>query len=67
MSIEKLNLQRDFPDLKISPHQRKDIERFRWFSPAFRAKDPTRKNFIMDVRYSMVPNKIDPFGELSFA
>ena len=38
--------------------QFRDIERFRWFSDDFLAKDPQNPDQIMDVRYSMIPNDI---------
>lgn len=57
-SIEKLNVQRDFPWLAENTQQRKDIERFRWFSNDFLALAPENKNIIMDVRYSFIPNTI---------
>jgi len=59
-SIRKLNVQRDFPWLSETSQQRKDIERFRWFSADYLAVSPHDENFIMDVRYSFVPNRIKP-------
>ncbi len=58
-SVEKLNLQRDLPWLNADSQQAQDIERFRWFSNGYIAKDPRRPNRIIDVRYSLVPNEID--------
>lgn len=58
--IEKLVLERDFPERAFTKKQKANIERFRWFSDGYLAKDPTRENFVMDMRYSMVPNEIDP-------
>lgn len=57
-SIAKLDVARDFPWLKPSTQQAKDIERFRWFSDNYVARDPNNPNRIIDVRYSMVPNEI---------
>ncbi len=59
-SIRKLNVQRDFPWLPEVSQQRKDIERFRWFSDDYLAVSPHDENFIMDVRYSFIPNRIKP-------
>ena len=59
-SIAKLDLQRDFPWLPTSSRQARDIERFRWFSDDFLAVSPQDPNLIMDVRYSFLPNHIDP-------
>ncbi len=56
----KLNLERDFPTLPRESQQSRDIERFSWFSSGYVAVHPTRKNVIGDIRYSIVPNKIDP-------
>lgn len=57
-SIRKLNIQRDFPWLPEASQQQKDIERFRWFSDDFLAVSPHDEDFIMDVRYSFLPNRI---------
>lgn len=57
-SINKLELERDFPWLNMSSQQAKDIERFRWFSNGYIAKDPLHENRIIDIRYSMIPNEI---------
>lgn len=57
-SIAKLDVARDFPWLKQGTQQAKDIERFRWFSDDYLARDPSDSNRIIDVRYSMVPNEI---------
>jgi len=57
-SIQKLNIKRDFPWLPADSQQAKDVERFRWFSDDYLALSPQKKNFIMDVRYSFLPNQI---------
>ena len=36
-----------------------DLERFRWFSSGYVALDPKAPNRVIDVRYSLVPNRID--------
>lgn len=59
-SIQKLNVKRDFPWLPEASQQVKDIERFRWFSDGFLAVSTRNPNLIMDVRYSFLPNKINP-------
>ncbi|VAW61930.1 Integral membrane protein [hydrothermal vent metagenome] len=58
-SIQKLNVKRDFPWLESDSQQAKDIERFRWFSSDYLAVSEKDKSFIIDVRYSFLPNKID--------
>tara|TARA_Y100001954_G_scaffold222975_1_gene260793 strand:- start:751 stop:1752 length:1002 start_codon:yes stop_codon:yes gene_type:complete len=59
-SILELDLKRDFPQIKKGTRQWIDIQRFSWFSMGYVAKDPQRENFIMDVRYSMIPNSSRP-------
>ncbi len=57
-AIQKLNIKRDLPWLPESSQQAKDIERFRWFSDDYLAISGNDATFIMDVRYSFVPNQI---------
>jgi len=59
-SIQKLDIKRDFPWLPASSQQAIDIERFRWFSDDFLAVSPQDPNYIMDIRYSFLPNQIRP-------
>ncbi|MFT5694831.1 MAG: inner membrane protein [Myxococcota bacterium] len=58
-SVERLNLQRDFPWLAEESQQARDVQRFRWFSSDQLATDPSQNNRIIDVRYSMVPNRVE--------
>jgi len=58
-SIQKLDVQRDFPWLPADSQQAKDIERFRWFSDGYLALSTKDPNLIMDMRYSFLPNSID--------
>ena len=58
-SIAKLNVAADFPWLDPASQQAKDIERFRWFSDGFIARDPNKGLRIIDVRYSIVPNEFN--------
>ncbi len=57
-SVAKLDLARDFPWLKPDSQQARDVERFRYFSDGFIAKDPDHPDRIIDLRYSFVPNEI---------
>ncbi len=57
-AVEKLNIDEDLPWIEADHQQAKDIERFRWFSNGYIAKDPNRDNIVIDIRYSMVPNEI---------
>lgn len=59
-SIQKLDIKRDFPWLPEESQQAKDVERFRWFSDDFLAVSNKDKNFIIDVRYSFLPNQVKP-------
>jgi inner membrane protein len=59
-SIQKLNVQKDFPWLPDNSQQAKDIERFRWFSNDYLAVSVNDNKLISDVRYSFIPNNIDP-------
>ena len=58
-SIPSLEIGRDFPWLDRNSQQARDIERFRWFSDGFIARDPNDHARVIDIRYSMLPNEID--------
>lgn len=60
VSVEKLNVKRDFPWLNLDSQQAKDIERFRWFSNDYLAVSANNANYIIDVRYSFLPNRVEP-------
>ena len=66
-SLPKLRVARDFPGLNNSGQQFRDIERFRWFSDDFLAKDPKYSDRIIDVRYSMLPNDITPLWSIKIS
>ena len=55
--------QQHLPDLDEDSQQKKDIERFRWFSQDYLGFDE-EKNLVTDVRYSMIPNQITPMWGL---
>ncbi len=57
-SVPKLDLARDVAWLVPNSQQARDVERFRWFSSDYLAKDPTFPNRIIDVRYSIIPNEV---------
>lgn len=46
--------------MQVGSTQAVDLERFRWFSQDYIAQDPDNPYYIIDVRYSMVPNEIKP-------
>ena len=62
-SIRMFDYQYHLPNLDIESQQRKDIERFRWFSQDYLGFD-YEKSLVTDVRYSMVPNQIAPMWGL---
>ncbi|MCK5725745.1 MAG: metal-dependent hydrolase [Thiotrichaceae bacterium] len=57
-SLAKLDIPRDFPWLDKSSQYAKDIERFRWFADDYLVVDPNNKQRIIDLRYSLAPNKV---------
>jgi len=59
-SAPRLELPSDLPWLDAASQQARDIERFRWFSAGWVALDPSHSDRVIDVRYSMVPNRIQP-------
>ena len=62
-SIKAFDYQYHLPDLDKESQQKKDIERFRWFSQDYLGYDK-EKNIVTDVRYSMIPNQIAPMWGL---
>jgi inner membrane protein len=62
-SIRMFDYQFHLPNLEKDSQQRKDIERFRWFSQDYLGFDE-EKNLVTDVRYSMIPNQIAPMWGL---
>ena len=58
-SRQKLDLVRDFPWLGPDSQQRRDMERFSWFASGYLALDEQNRNRIVDMRYSLVPNRGD--------
>ena len=62
-SIRVFDYQYHLPNLEEESQQKKDIERFRWFSQNYLGYDKER-NIVTDVRYSMIPNQIAPMWGL---
>jgi inner membrane protein len=52
------------PWLDPLSQQARDIERFRWFSNGYIARDPHYINRVIDVRYSMIPNEVAPLWSI---
>ncbi len=67
VSVPKLDPARDLPWLDPASQQAHDIERFRWFSDGFVAKDPEHPNRIIDVRYSFLPNNVSALWSIELA
>lgn len=59
VAVPKLDLARDLPWLDANSQQARDVERFRWFSNGYLALDPARPDFVVDIRYSLVPNEAE--------
>ncbi|QFU76211.1 metal-dependent hydrolase [Halioglobus maricola] len=66
-SVLKLDLERDMPWLEANSQQALDVERFRWFSNDYVALDPEHPNRVIDIRYSMLPNEIDPLWSIELS
>ena len=62
-NIRMFDYQQHLPHLDEDSQQKKDIERFRWFSQDYLGFDE-EKNLVTDVRYSMIPNQITPMWGL---
>jgi inner membrane protein len=63
-SVDKLDIARDLPWLQKGSQQARDIERFRWFSNGYIARDPHFPNRVIDIRYSMIPNELAPLWSI---
>lgn len=66
-SVYKLEVDRDMPWLDPNSQQAVDLERFRWFSNGYIARDPMHHNRVIDIRYSMIPNRIDALWSIEFS
>jgi inner membrane protein len=62
--LQKLDIDRDMPWLDQDSQQARDIERFRWFSNGYIARDPLYANRIIDIRYSLIPNEVAPLWSI---
>lgn len=59
-SIQKFNLNRDYPWLEPNSQQAKDIQRFNWFSAGYLGLDTEDNMGVVDIRYSLLPHQISP-------
>ena len=62
-SIRIFDYQVHLPNIAKDSQQRKDIERFRWFSQGYLGFDE-EKSIVTDVRYSIIPSQISPMWGL---
>jgi inner membrane protein len=56
--VKRLDLAAAFPWLDPKSQQSRDVERFRWFSNDYLAIDRNDPLFVVDMRYSHLPNEI---------
>jgi inner membrane protein len=61
---ERLDPARHLPWLEADSQQARDVERFRWFSADHLAWRPDHPDEVVDVRYSLLPNEIEPLWGL---
>ena len=66
-SVQKLDVGRDLPWLDRDSQQARDIERFRWFSNGYIARDPLFPNRVIDIRYSIIPNEVAPLWSIELS
>jgi inner membrane protein len=59
-SVPVLDIDEHLPWLHPESQQARDLERFRWFSDDYLAPHPRDPRQVMDMRYSIVPNEIEP-------
>lgn len=59
-SVQKLSVKEDLSWLDEDSQQRRDVERFRWFSQGYLALDQDAPNRVVDMRYSLLPHHIKP-------
>jgi len=57
-NVARLNIETHFPRLDAESQQAEDLERFRWFSNDYLAVDEGDPQFVIVMRYSMLPNEI---------
>lgn len=59
-SIAKLNVAEHLPWLEKESQQAIDVARFSWFSQDYVALHPQDPAQVVDIRYSMLPNELQP-------
>lgn len=66
-SIKQLEASRDLPWLDLRSQQGQDLVRFGWFSDGYLALDPNHEWRVIDVRYSLVPNQLNPLWSIQLS
>lgn len=66
-SIKQLEASRDLPWLDLRSQQGQDLARFGWFSDGYLALDPNHEWRVIDVRYSLVPNQLNPLWSIQLS
>ncbi|EGA71444.1 hypothetical protein VISI1226_11696 [Vibrio sinaloensis DSM 21326] len=66
-SIKQLEASRDLPWLDLRSQQGQDLARFGWFSDGYLALDPNYEWRVIDVRYSLVPNQLNPLWSIQLS
>ena len=62
-STRIFNLEYHIPNLDKNSQQKKDIDRFSWFSQDYLGF-VEKTNLVTDIRYSLIPNQIEPMWGL---
>jgi inner membrane protein len=65
--IDRLVVARDLPWLAPTSRQWRDLQRFRRFSADHLAVDPDDSTRVVDIRYSVVPNRVDALWGIHLA
>lgn len=63
-SVAVLDVARDLPWLQDATQQAEDVRRFGHFSDGYLSIHPQDPKRVIDVRYSMLPNQIDPLWSI---
>ena len=63
-TVQKLNMERDFPEIKQDSVQFNDVNRFRWFTNNWLVVDPQHSDRIADLRYSAQVEGINPLWSI---
>ena len=62
-STKIFDFEYHLPDLDQNSQQKRDIDRFSWFSQDYLGFDVS-KSLVTDIRYSLIPNELEPMWGL---